>query len=117
VKLDAMRLPYILIFFCLLFLVTTFLRNKIDHKPIFIMVVFGGIVGQLISTVAISLANLFINDGIRRSANYVSHFGIYQMMKTDSVVAFVLGGWFFSIVTFCLSRVVRMYIEKQGRKS
>ncbi|MBN1663044.1 MAG: hypothetical protein JW943_05535 [Deltaproteobacteria bacterium] len=114
VKLEAMRLPYTMIYFCLLLCVLVVLSFVTTRKSKISILVIGAFSGQLIATVALFFANLFISNGINRTISSISRFGIFNSLVLDSSVAFILGGWLFGIAAFFLFRVSWRYSEKRG---
>jgi len=93
VKLEPMRLPYTVVYFLILFgLVVSMGGWSKRHQIAFVLLVGAGL-GQVAGMIAIFIANLFIPNGIARTAATLSQDGMFAVFATDFTVAIVLGGW------------------------
>lgn len=105
VKLEEMRLPYIITFSVIISLVLIVSRGYVCRISMFASIIYGAIVGQIASTISITVANLFIPNGVNRTIRAIEKFGIQDILLIDLVVAFVLGGWLLGAAGFALFRL------------
>lgn len=104
VKLERMRIPYVVIFFGLLFLSHTVGAAWVARARWIVVTGVGAAIGHLAAWIAIASANLFIENGGARTLKTVEQFGLESLVAVDNVVAFGLGGWLFGGGSFALLR-------------
>ena len=99
IKLEEMRIGYILIFYFLMLL--AILKHPKPGKKSFIRIsVIGAITGYFSGYISLFISNLFINDGITRTINTVKNLGVLEVIGTDLLISFILGTWILGIIVF-----------------
>ena len=111
VKLEPMRLPYTIIFFCSLFFMLFIYYFFVANKSLLQAFIWGALFGQLDGTVSIFIANLFIKNGVSRTLNTIVLEG-FSILSLDFVVAFVLGGWLFGAIAFV---TLKIFSSRKGK--
>ena len=106
IKIDQMRVPYLASFFVLLLLALVALQRYLLKSSTFVSLLIGAGIGYVAAMLSISIVNLLIPNGLDRTLRSVQHFGIQNVVLTDLVVAFVLGGWLFGMVGAVVSRTL-----------
>ncbi|NHZ97371.1 hypothetical protein [Massilia sp. CCM 8734] len=112
-KLRDMRVPYAAFFLALVSLALA-VRASRAAWPLWKAFIGGAVVGQLAGTVSLSLANLFIRNGIERNLQALQRdpIGLFLM---DGVVALVLGGWLIAGIAFVVYEILsRRYLHSEG---
>lgn len=101
IRLPEMRLPY-LISLSLSLLLALGVFSSWKKVPIVWSFLIGIFTGQICGTISLTIANLFIPNGIQRNLASLDRDGIVDLMLTDSIVAAVLGGWLLGGIGFLL---------------
>lgn len=101
-KVEQMRVPYLASLFFILSTVIIALRAYLFKMATSILVVSGLFVGQIVATISISVANLFIPNGIDRTIRTIEKIGIGSILIGDFFAAALLGGWLFGVISFIL---------------
>jgi hypothetical protein len=108
VKLEEMRLPYVVAVFGLLAVFVFSLRSTwVTGGRLLRLVVWGALVGQLASVMALVIANLFLPSGIERTYRSFKMFGP-QLLLVDFAVGFALGGWLLGALLLVSYRILLM---------
>lgn len=110
-KLPEMRLPYITmlsIFLLCTLVVFSFKKNISTFKALIIGIIFG----QISGTASLTMANLFIKNGIQRNLASLNRDGFAEIFLTDATVAAILGGWLLGGIGFLAYSVL---VKKFGR--
>lgn len=111
-KLREMRVPYIASVFILISTALAIRSFRSGRKSLWICFGYGALTGQVAGTVSLSLANLFIQDGIGRNLETLHREGIFELLIMDASVAFVLGGWLIGAGAFVAYEILsRRYID------
>lgn len=109
VKLEAMRLPYVVAVFGLLAVFVFSLRPTwVTSSSLLRLVVWGALVGQLASVIALAIANLFLPSGVERTYRSIKMFGAQELLLVDFAVGIVLGGWLLGALLLVFYRVLLM---------
>ncbi len=93
VKLEAMRIPYAISFFIGLFLLVLLLiRLARAWHPAWVFV--GSVLlVQVVSTLSLTIANLFITRGLDRTLRTIEEIGLLDVVFMDFIAAMVIGTW------------------------
>lgn len=116
VKLVAMRLPFKFIFTIALWAFLVLYLWKVRTSVVRDVLV-GAIAGLFAAWIAIQFANLWLDDGVRRTTASLRAFGLANVVLLDLMASVILGGWLYGIVFFAMfSRLARVLIEREGRR-
>lgn len=98
-KLEQIRIPYILFFsgFLVLGLWIVFQISRPSPIKQFLL---GAVIGQVAGTIALICANFFIPNGVERNLKSFSREGFFNVLLIDTSVAFIVGGWLFGAIIF-----------------
>ena len=115
-RLSEMRLPYVF-FYSVMISGALFWTSINGARSIFFRTVLGFFSGQIAATIALTLANLFIVNGLKRNLASLQRDGFLELFLTDFAVAFFLGGWLLGGLAFLFSAYLkRKSREPGGRK-
>ena len=105
-----MRLPYFACFTGFIFISLIFLGH-LAGKSLLTKAMLGMLLGEILGTISLSIANLFIQNGVERNLMTFRANGIFSIVETDATVAFVLGCWLLGGISFLLFAVAARKIE------
>lgn len=115
IKLEQMRLPYMLLFAILLSISFALAAPRLAPSKLK-LALSGGILGQLVATVSLTVANFFIPNGVERNLKSFARWGIFNALGMDFAVAFLLGGWLVAAILFpAIWKLWRHLIPQNGR--
>ncbi len=100
-KLPEMRIPYMMSFSIFLFCALSIFSVR-KRMSLLKTAITGIVVGQIVGTVSLTLANLFIPNGVQRNLASLKREGFFELLITDATIAFVLGGWLLGGSAFLL---------------
>lgn len=111
IKLEEMRIGYILIFYSLMLL--ALLKHPKSKKYSFIKIsITGAMAGYFSGCISLFISNLFINNGIMRTINTVKNLGVLEVISIDFLISFILGTWILGIIVFNLYYFLENRIKK-----
>lgn len=113
IKVDEMRVPYLVSLFVLLFVGWLILQRYLHRVPMLVMVFIGAIVGHIAATISIPLASLFVPGGIEGMVKAIRMLGMMETILHHLSVSLVFGGWVFGIVSFVLMKYLESYISRE----
>lgn len=100
VKLESMRIPYIISFFTFLFFLMLEFGAKLSAKTYLTVLLIGCLTGYCISLFSIFVANFFIPNGIERTIKTIDQLGLLNAVAMDFIVSFLIGGWLIGGIAF-----------------
>lgn len=107
VKLKEMQLPYLLIYFSILFLMLILIEGRTATINAFRTLMIGAAVGQVVGTVSILAAGLFVADSLTRFSTTISANGITALFGVNFMMALVLGSWLTGAIALAAQRYLR----------
>jgi hypothetical protein len=106
-KIHEMRVPYRVLLTLLLFLALLGIGHAGGLRHAWWKLLLeGAMIGQIAGTVAITLSNFFIPNGWQRTIKTIQVDGLADVLMSDTVVAFILGGWVIGGLLFLCFRVL-----------
>ena len=109
IKLEEMQVPYLLIYFSTLLFLLLFSERRIRVFNAIKAMVLGAVAGQIVGTLSILAAGLWVSDALSRFSNTISANGIFALIGVNFMVALILGSW----LTGAIALVMHHYFERR----
>jgi len=113
IKIDQIRMFYLVSFFVLLCIAVLLLQRYLFKASTLILVFLGAITGHIAASISIPIANFFDPHSFEGTVRTIREFGIMKVILFYLSVSLVLGGWLFGIVSFTLMRFLEGCLSRE----